>query len=93
MTLYPYSLPEFLALCQYVGADPYYVVPPTWNTTETLGLIEYLAGPSTSQFGQTRASLGQTDPWISVFDTIYLEFVEVQRILLREHQWEEPMKE
>lgn len=39
---FSYSLPEFLDLCRAVGADPWYVVPPTFTLDEMRGLREYL---------------------------------------------------
>ena len=39
---FSYSLPEFLDLCKEVGADPWYVVPPTFTLDEMRGLGEFL---------------------------------------------------
>jgi hypothetical protein len=43
-----YSLPEFLDLCQRVGASPWIVVPTTFSDEELLGLGRYLAHRQTS---------------------------------------------
>ena len=69
-----YGLHEFLVLCQTVGAEPWFVVPTTFSTTDAANLIEYLAGASTTPYGAKRAALGQTTPWTQVFSTIHLEF-------------------
>jgi alpha-L-arabinofuranosidase len=69
-----YGLHEFLALCQLVGAEPWFVVPSTFTTTDAANLMEYLAGASTTTYGAKRAALGQTAPWTQVFSKIHLEF-------------------
>ena len=69
-----YGLHDFLALCQTIGAEPWFVVPSTFSTTDANNLIEYLAGSATSTYGAKRAGLGQTAPWTSVFSKIHLEF-------------------
>jgi alpha-L-arabinofuranosidase len=67
------GLHEFLQLCQVVGAEPYYVMPPGMSTTEAKDLIEYLAGASSTPYGAKRAARGQVEPWTTVFPTIHLE--------------------
>jgi hypothetical protein len=67
------GLHEFLELCQTVGAEPYYSMPPGMSTAEAEHLIEYLAGSSSTPYGTIRAMRGQKDPWTSVFPTIHLE--------------------
>lgn len=69
-----YSLPEFLTLCEATGARPYYVIPTTFSTAEMRGLIEFLAGSVSTEYGAKRAELGHAEPWIKVFAKIYLEF-------------------
>jgi alpha-L-arabinofuranosidase len=69
-----YSLPEFLQLCAAIGAEPWFVVPTTFSTTEASNLIEYLSGSSTTPYGQKRVAGGQTTPWTQVFSKIHLEF-------------------
>jgi hypothetical protein len=73
---YSYSLHEFLALCQEVGAEPWYVIPPTFSPEDMHNLIEYLASPANSglPYADRRAALGQERPWTLVFPTIHLEF-------------------
>ena len=72
---YHYSLHEFLQLAQYVGAEPWYVVPPTWSPAELQNFMAYLGAPAGSHpYANLRASLGQSAPWISVFPKIHIEF-------------------
>ena len=48
-------------------------MPPGSSLAEAASLIEYLSGAPTSRYGAMRASLGQREPWTSVFSTIHLE--------------------
>lgn len=67
------GLHEFLQLCQTIGAEPYYSMPPGMSETEAAHLIEYLAGSSSTPYGTIRSALGQKDPWTTVFPVIHLE--------------------
>ena len=69
-----YGLEEFLQLCQTVGAEPWFVVPSTFTTTDAAHLIEFLAGSSTTGYGAKRAARGQVNPWTQSFSKIHLEF-------------------
>ena len=69
-----YGLHDFLELCRVVAAEPYYVVPTTFSQQEMSDLIEYLAGSPHTHYGAVRASLGQSDPWTTVFPRVHLEF-------------------
>jgi hypothetical protein len=69
-----YSLHEFLELCEAVGADPWFVVPITFSTTEASNLIEYLAGDASTPYGAKRAALGHPAKWTDSFHKIHLEF-------------------
>jgi alpha-L-arabinofuranosidase len=69
----PLGLPEFLALCHAVGAEPWFNMPSAITPDETKHLIEYLAGPSTTLYGAKRALSGQSQPWTEVFPVIHLE--------------------
>ncbi|MBX7257778.1 MAG: hypothetical protein K1Y02_15560 [Candidatus Hydrogenedentes bacterium] len=73
---YCFSLHEFLQLCNEVGAEPWYVVPPTFSPNDLKGIVEYLAGPADGAhpYADRRAALGQTEPWTSVFSTVHLEY-------------------
>ena len=69
----PMGLPEFLTLCQAVGAEPWYTVQAGLSTTEMQNLIEYLGGGASTPYGSIRAAEGQSAPWTSVFPKIHLE--------------------
>jgi len=69
----PLGLHEFLQLCQAVDAEPWFNMPAGISPTEMNSLIEYLAGPASSNYGAKRAALGQAAPWTTVFPVIHLE--------------------
>ncbi len=74
-TSFHFSLHEFLELAAELGAEPWYVIPPTWTPGELQGLIAYLSAPAgTDYWADYRAELGQTAPWSDIFPTIHLEF-------------------
>jgi hypothetical protein len=68
-----YGLHEFLALCEAVGAEPWYVVPTAFSLDEMRGLIEYLAGPAGTPYGDLRIARGRAAPWTEAFRRIHLE--------------------
>ncbi|NDD29159.1 MAG: hypothetical protein EB084_12915, partial [Proteobacteria bacterium] len=69
------GLHEYLVLCEHVGADPWYMMPPSFSPQEAANLMEYLGGDSqTTTYGSLRAQRGHATPWTSVFNRIYLEF-------------------
>ncbi|WP_175529104.1 hypothetical protein [Granulicella pectinivorans] len=76
------GLHEFLQLCQTVGAEPWYNLPPAISPLEMQHLIEYLGGSVLTPYGAKRAALGQILPWTLVFPTIHLE--------LGNEQWNYP---
>jgi alpha-L-arabinofuranosidase len=67
------GLPEFLQLCQTVGAEPYFNMPAGMSPTEMKNLVEYLGGDSSTPYGAKRAASGQAAPWTSLFPVIHLE--------------------
>ena len=69
-----YGLPEFLQLCESIGAEPWFVIPSTFDTTDASNLIEYLAGSAATHYGSKRAASGHPNPWASSFSKIHLEF-------------------
>ncbi|MEM3113509.1 MAG: LamG-like jellyroll fold domain-containing protein, partial [Candidatus Pacearchaeota archaeon] len=69
-----YGLHEFLELSKEVGAEPWYVISPTYNVTELNQLVDFLAGPTTTQYGARRAALGHPAPWTDDFNNIYIEY-------------------
>jgi hypothetical protein len=70
----PMGLPDFLVLCQAVGAEPWYTMPTGMSTQEMSNLMDYLGGSTSTVYGAKRAAMGQTAPWTTVFPTIHLEF-------------------
>lgn len=73
--MYTYSLPEFLDLCRHIGAEPWYVIPPTFSPGDLANLIAYLAAPpGRHPYADIRGKLGQPAPWTSVFNRIHLEY-------------------
>ena len=69
----PIGLHEFLTLSKAVGAEPWFAMPPGISPTDAANLVEYLSAPATTRYGAIRASLGQREPWTSVFPQIHLE--------------------
>jgi len=68
------SIEDYLVICQLIHAEPYLEVPVTFTTQDAAGLIEFLAGPTSTKYGAKRAALGQANPWTSVFSQIHLSF-------------------
>ncbi len=68
------GLHEFLALCEHLGADPWYSMPVPLSTQEAAQLMEYLGGEVSTPFGAIRSARGHPLPWTDVFARIYLEF-------------------
>jgi len=68
-----YGLPEFLALCRSVGAEPWLVLPPTASRSGLRELAAYLGATSGEQ-ARRRAARGQRAPWSQVFRKIHLEW-------------------
>jgi Carbohydrate binding domain len=69
----PLGLHEFLQLCQTVGAEPWYTMPPGMSITEMQNLLQYLGGDASTPYGAKRSALGQASPWTTVFPVIHLE--------------------
>ncbi len=70
----PIGLHEFMVLCQTIGAEPWYTMQAGMTTQEMSNLMDYLGGSTATTYGALRASLGQAEPWTSVFPKIHLEF-------------------
>lgn len=68
------GLHEFLALCEHVGADPWYCIPTPCTTQEVANLMEYLGGPTNTPYGAVRATRGHPAPWTNAFALVHLEF-------------------
>ena len=71
--LMPYSIPEFLALCEEIKANPWVCLPGAMYFEEMTDFMEYLGGPVTSRYGKMRADLGHPKPWTDVFPEIHIE--------------------
>lgn len=70
-----YSLPEFLELCEAVGAEPWYVIPPAFSPADLTNLVAYLAAaPVNEPFALRRRAHGHAKPWTDTFKTIHLEY-------------------
>jgi len=69
-----YGWPDFLGLCEFIGAEPYLILPIASTETDVQNAIEYLAGPSTSPYGAKRAAHGHPAPWTDVFPKIHIEY-------------------
>ncbi len=67
------GIPEFLELCQEVGADPWIVAPTGMNLEDARKLTQYLAGPATTPGGALRMAAGRREPWTKAFGTIHIE--------------------
>ena len=73
--LFHFSLHEFLELALEVDAEPWYVIPPTFDEEELENLIAYLSAPAGQHpYADLRSDLGRQAPWTDHFDTIHLEF-------------------
>lgn len=69
-----YGWPEFLQLCEFVGAEPYLILPIASTENDIRNAMEYLAGPLTSPYGAKRAAAGHPAPWTDTFARIQLEY-------------------
>ena len=69
----PVGIPEFLDLCQEVGAEPWIVAPTAMSKDEARKLAEYLAGGADTQGGALRIAAGRRQPWTLSFRTIHIE--------------------
>ena len=69
----PYGIPEFLALCQAVGAEPWLTIPTATTPAEISALIQYLTGNGSDPYSGARIKAGQLQPWTSSFSQIHIE--------------------
>jgi hypothetical protein len=67
------GIPEFLDLCQAVGAEPWIVVPTAMSQEEARKLAEFFAGSASSEGGALRVASGHPQPWTRTFRTIHFE--------------------
>ena len=68
------KLPTALPVVEQLNASPWLVVGPYYSEADWLSLIEYLAGPVETPFGDKRAAQGRTAPWTDAFPLIYIEY-------------------
>jgi len=69
----PVGVPEFLDLCEAIGAEPWITAPAAMSREEARKLAEYLAGGAGTAGGAVRAAGGRVDPWTRSFRTIHIE--------------------
>jgi len=69
----PVGIPEFLELCQAIGAEPWIVVPTAVSKDEARKLAEYLSGGAETAGGAIRVAGGRREPWTRTFRTIHIE--------------------
>lgn len=55
---YSYGVKDFFALCREVGADPWYVIPPTWTATELQAFDALLQTAETEGFNRIHLEYG-----------------------------------
>ncbi len=72
------SLYDYLFAVHAVGGIPYLEIPVTMSNADGANLVEFLSSTNTSSgYGQIRANLGQTAPWVGpggVFPEVDLTF-------------------
>lgn len=69
----PVGIPEFLELCDEVGAEPWIVMPTAISKEGVQRLAEYLTGGAKTQGGAWRIAAGRREPWTRAFRTIHIE--------------------
>jgi hypothetical protein len=69
----PVGIPEFLDLCQEVGAEPWIVAPTAMSKDEARKLAEYFVGAQDTPGGALRIAAGRRQPWTQAFRTIHIE--------------------
>ncbi len=80
------QLEEGLALVKASGENsaPWITVDSYASEAEIRNLLEYLAGPISSNFGSIRHRGGSPIPWSSRFEKIYIEFTDSSGIYERD---------
>ncbi len=68
-----FGLPQYLSLCEEVGAEPYVLTYMLYTDKEIEQLMEYLGAPADTGYGKLRAEHGHPKPWVESFDQIYIE--------------------
>lgn len=82
-------LPTLLTLAHESGGTPWLVVNAAFREDEWLGLVEYLAGPAGTYYGDKRiAQRGHSRTWAEEFAKIRIEFAnEAWNPLFGPQQW------
>jgi hypothetical protein len=70
-----FGLPEFLALCAAVHADPWIVVPASVSAAEMQELVRYLVSAWSAKFGRIHLELGNEE-WNGVYKGETIEYPE-----------------
>ncbi|MHB1484075.1 MAG: hypothetical protein ACYCYI_05370 [Saccharofermentanales bacterium] len=70
-----------IVLGSNIKANPWIVIDSHISDSEMRNLIEYLAGPISSDYGRYRMENGQSLLWSNLFDRIMFEFVDNGNIL------------
>lgn len=68
------KLPTALPVVEQLDANPWLVMGPYHSEADWLRLMEYLAGPIGTPFGDKRAAQGHPTPWSDAFGLIYIEY-------------------
>ncbi len=67
------NLIDTLGLCKDISSNPWIVTPGMMTLDDCDHLMEYLGASSNTGYGKKRSFYGQDNPWVDVFDTIYIE--------------------
>lgn len=66
---------DFVALCRYIGAEPFITINPTWNTPEeNAAWVEYCNGDENTTYGKIRIERGYKEPYNVVLWSLGNEF-------------------
>lgn len=68
------NLPLALDVCEETAMTPWLILGPYFDEEELLGLMEFLAGPTTTTWGARRLERGRSAPWTDAFGKIRIEF-------------------
>jgi len=69
----PLTVVDALEMSCEIESNPWIIIPPMMTMDDADHLMEYLAGPPESSFGQQRVSQGRQAPWVDAFERVYIE--------------------
>ena len=69
-----YTLHELYSLCEYLGCEPWYVLPGTLYPEEIDTYIEYVGAAADLGAGKLRAAQGHLEPWTGTLGRMHVEF-------------------